>query len=249
MNIDLGNADNSVELEVWFKAIDGPPETVRTSDYLNDIGSAVGHKVHHVELRVTNGDVYSVDTKSGVVCKPDKDHAIVTNESFWLGFKVRVPVSEANRVHEFCKTSQGQEYSFGDLIRGYFGGCCLASRRTSDLQAKHTCTSLCFEALAQSDTFCAVLAECDEGFRRRQPRDAAIFTCNPQDFLVYLERMVAWCSQVEEHSGVVTKHVFSCDKNRVADIEYYERANARQRRRDKEYDSFSSSSGDEGAFF
>jgi hypothetical protein len=249
MNIDLGHANNSVEISVWFKRIDGPPEVERTSDYLNDISAAVGDHVQHVELRMTNGDVYTSVTEGGVVCKPDKDHSVVNGEGFWIGFKVCVPISEANRVQEFARNRQGQEYSFADLIRGFFGGCCVGSRMAGDLRAKHTCTSICFEALAQSDTFCGVLSECFEDFRKRSPCDASFFTCNPNQFFCYLERMAEWCTNVEDRAGVVIKHKFSGDRNRAADIMYYKRMNERERKRHKDYDSFSSSSGSDADVF
>lgn len=249
MNINLGHTNNFVEIGVWFKAIDGPPEIERASDYLNDISSSCGHSVQHVELRMTNGDVYTADVNHGVVCKPDKDHAIVTNESFWVGYTICMPISEANAVQNFSKLSVGQGYSFLDLARGFFGGCCVGVRSGGNLSANHTCTSFCFEALAQSDTFCKVLADCNEDFRQRKYNDASFFTCNPSDFRVYLDSMVDICSTVQEHSGIVVKNEFSCDKGRVADIDDYKRMHEKERQRRKEYHSFSSSSGSDADIF
>jgi hypothetical protein len=245
MDLYLNNANHPVEISVWFKSIDGPPDKMRTSEYLNDLGAAVGHRAQHVEIKMPDGFVYSANISEGVVEKSDKDHCVVTNESYWTGYRLRISRTEAGAVQKFAEDSVGQPYRTWDIVQGYFR-CCLGEKASSGNRSgvvHHTCTSICFQSLAQSEVFENILRACDEDYRQRKAGDMSVYTCNPDDLLAKLDKMVDWCSHVEEYSGVVTRIVFAPDRNRVADLDYYNKLEENANQREYKYESFSSSSG------
>lgn len=191
--------EQRVDLFVYFKVIDGPPDRERQYDILNDVSRTLGHEVQHVELQMPNNYVYMASAVNNRVVHVLNrgHHSEITNESYWIAYKITISEAEQRKIAQYLEKVKGNRYSMADLFWAYFS-CCMCPR-TYEMD-RFTCTSLCYSALTHSASFAHVLScVSPEYARARNVNDWSVFVRNPHDLKIILDRMSAVCADHKDN--------------------------------------------------
>ena len=178
----IGSADSRVTtIKIMFKSATGPPTKRRgAADYLNDVGRGLSYSVSHVELLFPDKTAFLATVDRGVRPRPNSRYDRFDAEGAWQCFEFYVRALEANTVRAYCERKTGHPYDLWGLLCGMVA-CCPRMRRVST--AKFTCTSLCFQALMQSQTFRHSLRKVDPNFWSAEtgnPAGRADYDSHPQ---------------------------------------------------------------------
>lgn len=214
--------EQSVDLFVWFKVIDGPPQKSRPFDWLNDMSVAMGCITSHVELQMANNLVYAASAKHNrVTARERTDHGTVSNEHYWLGYKISISDNEQRCVSRFLREREHYPYSMADNFLSYIPK--LIPKRSEHELNEYTCSSLCFHALCQSQTFEALAILCSKEYAKSSDDDYSVYVRHPTYLMDLLEKMCEYCKRDRRFAGVVTWYAVPKDTYQEQNIRYNQR--------------------------
>ncbi len=189
--------DSFSYVNVHFKRIINAPVIERSLDMCSDLTYACSNEtVQHVEIHFPSDNFSYLASSDYDIGKTRRFYNMIENEGFWVGFAIRLPVRDIETIREYCERCEKDvKYDFTSLYCVLFPWLAMRCREHNT----HSCASLTFNALLQSQYFRLALLEHVFSNNREA---LVIMSRSPNPMSIY--RILAQLTRVKFEKPIVT---------------------------------------------